>query len=391
MMNWLASNGNVCTVITSFPYYPHWSIQKPYHNNFFRYKKEIIKNADSNINPITIYRCPQYVPKKPTKSKRMLMNATFFVSAFLLICYFLFKKNYKYIICVAPSFEVGLLAILYKKLKGGKFLYHIQDLQIEAAKEFHMIKSSLLIKSLLRIEKFILKKADTVSSISDGMIEKIREKHNRNIFFFPNWVDTQMLYPILPKEDLKKQFGFEAKDKIILYSGAIGEKQGLESIVRVANNFSDAKDLKFVICGSGPYKSALKELSDSLKLNNIYFLPLQPFEKLNSFLNMADIHLVLLKANSSNLVMPSKLAPIFSVGGTVIISALEDSSLYKLVSTNNLGILVDPENDCDLIRAINVAMNEDISPLRNNARNYAKKYLSLEKVLSNFSENLIFS
>jgi colanic acid biosynthesis glycosyl transferase WcaI len=390
MMDWLASHGNDCSVITSYPYYPYWKVQKPYAGIFLRYKKEFVRNTNNEGKPIKIYRCPQYVPAKPTLIRRMILDLTFSISSFILICYLMFKKRYTHIICVAPSFQIGLLAIFYKKIRGTKFLYHIQDLQIDAAKGLKMVKSSRLINYLLIIEKFILKRADTISSISEGMIERIKIKCNKNVIFFPNWVDSNIFFPINSKDCLKKEFGFESEDKIVLYSGAIGEKQGLDSIIRAAKMLSNFKNLKFVICGTGPYRLNLEKLSAYLKVDNVYFLSLQPLEKMNKFLNMADIHLVLLKANTSNLVMPSKLTSILSIGGRAIISASENSSLYQLVSSNNLGILIQPENDIALINAIRKEIETDIE-INNMACDYARKHFSINNVLTRYSENLMES
>jgi colanic acid biosynthesis glycosyl transferase WcaI len=391
MMDWLANKGNDCTVITSYPYYPYWKIQKPYSKFFLWYTKETIKPLESSNIPITIYRCPQYVPTKPTIIKRMLLDVTFSFSCFLLISYFLFKKKrYTHIICVAPSFQIGLLAILYKKIRGTKFLYHIQDLQIEAAKGLDMVKSSKVIKYLLKIEKFILSQADIISSISEGMIEKIKIKCNKNVVFFPNWVDNNLFFPIDSKQILKKEFGFNTDDKIILYSGAIGEKQGLDSVIRAAKMLSHFNNLKFVICGEGPYRTSLEKLTIFLNVTNVTFLPLQPIERMNKFLNMADIHLVLLKANTSNLVMPSKLTSILSIGGLAIISAPKNSSLFHLVSKNKLGLLITPENDLELISAIVEVIEKDTS-INDNARNYATQHFSINNVLSSYSEILVGS
>ena len=54
---------------------------------------------------------------------------------------------------------------------------------------------------------------------------------------FPNWVDENIVFPMGKKGSLRKEFGFSEEDKVILYSGNLGEKQGLESIVEVAKNF----------------------------------------------------------------------------------------------------------------------------------------------------------
>jgi colanic acid biosynthesis glycosyl transferase WcaI len=384
MADFLANTGYECTVITSYPYYPFWKVQKPYRGKSYWYKKENRFVANSTI-PVSIYRCPQYVPKNPTGAKRMLLDLTFFLSVFVKVFQLLFKKKYDYVITVAPSFQIGLIGLFYKKIKNAKLIYHVQDLQVDAARDLKIIRSKRLIKVLLKIERFILKHADVVSTISAGMIKKLEAKYPRTISYFPNWVDTKVLYPLQEKQKLKAGFGFKSTDIIALYSGAIGEKQGLEDIIYAAKFLSKIPTLKFVICGTGPYKEKLETLKEELGVNNVCFLSLQPIEKLNNFLNMADIHLVLQKANASDLVMPSKLTSILSVGGVAIITTSKNSSLYEMVSVNNIGVIAEPESQEKLAAAIEKTIYADKEPISKNAASYAKEFFSIEKVFNHFT------
>ncbi|MEO6731470.1 MAG: WcaI family glycosyltransferase [Ferruginibacter sp.] len=388
MIEMLASKGYHCTVVTSFPYYPHWQVQQPYTESSRWFKKEVKEPNGQMGRAIVIFRCPHYIPNKPTGLKRMISDLSFCTAAFVKIIQLLFKKKYDYILVVAPPFQLGLLGILYKKIKGGKLFYHIQDLQIDAARDFNLIKSKFIIAILLKIEKYILKKADVVSSISDGMIKKIQDKFKREVVFFPNWVDTNLFFPLPEKGALRKQFNFQATDKIVLYSGAIGEKQGLEAILESAQVLDDQPDLKFVICGSGPYKKKLEEIAVHKNLKNVYFLPLQPIEKLNLFLNMADIHLVLQKANATDLVMPSKLTAILSVGGLAIITASEGCSLHDVVSLHKMGILIEPEHSASLTLAISESVKNNNRSIHENARSYAQKYLSINEIFRAYTGHM---
>ena len=63
------------------------------------------------------------------------------------------------------------------------------------------------------------------------MVEKIQQKAKKDVFLFPNWTDTRLFYPIKDRVDIKRQFGYKPNDKIVLYSGSIGEKQGLDAIL----------------------------------------------------------------------------------------------------------------------------------------------------------------
>jgi colanic acid biosynthesis glycosyl transferase WcaI len=387
MVDFLANSGYECTVITSYPYYPFWKVQEPYSKKWWWFEKEN-RTVSSSVKPITIFRCPQYVPKKPSGSKRMLLDFSFLLSCFFIVSGLLFKKKYHYIITVAPSFQIGLIGLFYKWIRGAKHIYHIQDLQIDAARDLKMIKSKRLLNVLLSVEKFIIKKADIVSSISSGMIKRIKGKYDRDIIFFPNWVDTKKLYPVKEKQKLKESFGFDSKDFIVLYSGAIGEKQGLEEIIYSATSLSTIERLKLVICGSGPYREKLKELKKELGVTNVHFLDLQPLEKLNDLLNMADVHLVMQKANASDLVMPSKLTGILSVGGVALVTTSKDSSLYEMVCDNNIGVAIEPESRQELTDAIEDLIHSDKEKISNNAFRYANEFLSIEKVFSRFTPHL---
>ncbi|MES2891583.1 MAG: WcaI family glycosyltransferase [Bacteroidota bacterium] len=388
MINYIAAQGYDCTVVTTFPYYPHWQVQEPFTKSSWFYKTQVVIPPTSTGHPIEVHRCPHYIPKNPSGLKRVISDFSFFFSALVKIIGFLFKKKFDVIMVVAPPFQLGLLGLFYRAIKGGRLIYHIQDLQIDAARDFNLIKSAFIINLLLKVEKYILMKADVVSSISAGMIKKIVAKYPREVVFFPNWVDTSQFYPLVEKRNLKKEFDFEETDKIVLYSGAIGEKQGLETILESAEELKDQPGVKFVICGSGPYKEKLREIKEARNLHNVFFLPLQSYEKLNSFLNMADIHLVIQKANATDLVMPSKLTAILSVGGVALITANEGSSLYDVVNEHGMGVLVQPENSKAFVEALGRTLEGNQQIINQNARLYAERYLSIDEIFRSFKVHM---
>ena len=388
MMEWLAQSGYQCTILTAYPYYPYWKVQQPYRKNRFWYKTEVLPFQSGGS--LRIIRCPMYVPTQPSGLKRMIVDTTFSLSAFARMLPICCQKKYDWVITIAPSFQFGLLGVLYKKMRGAKHLNHIQDLQIEAAQDLGLIKSPLFLKCLYGTERFIYKHSDVVSSISEGMIQRIEKKVGRPLYFFPNWTATDKFYPLFERGGaLKKKFGFNAKDWVVLYSGAIGEKQGLEAILRTAKVLQEYDDIKFVICGTGPYKQTLQKMAHSMGLLNVCFMPLQPKEDFNDFLNMADLHLVIQKAKASDLVMPSKLTTIFAVGGLALITANRDSSLYRVVSKYEMGIIVAAENQEALnLGVLRAFENRETGKIKKAARAYAEEYLSKDKVMRLFNEQL---
>jgi colanic acid biosynthesis glycosyl transferase WcaI len=377
MINWMADNGSKCTVVTTFPYYPTWSVQEPYTGKF--YKHEVSKNGN-----VDVFRCPIYIPAKPTGAKRILHDASFFLSSFLVIFMLLFKKRHDYIICMAPPFHIGFLGLFYRFFKGGELIYHIHDMQIEAARDFQIIKSDFAFKVLFKLEYFILRYADHLSTISTGMLAKVKAKINKPIILFPNWVDTDLFSPMENRNLLKQQWGFTAEDKVVCYSGSIGEKQGLESLISIAKQTEKDAHIKYIICGNGPYRQRLMEMAAEQGLVNISFMDLQPMETFNIFLNMADVHLVLQKKGAGDLMMPSKLTTIWASGGLALVTAQPDTTLHTAILKHNMAMVIDCEDDELLKQAIIKCCTEDFTEEKENARAYALSHLSGPTILRQF-------
>lgn len=237
---------------------------------------------------------------------------------------------------------------------------------------------------LLKIEQYIFKHVDQISTISLAMAYKINQKSNKDIYLFANWVNVDFFCPLEDKAELKREYGFKPEDRLVLYSGAIGEKQGLEQILYTAKKLSHQDNIQFIICGSGPYVNHLIAQKEELALTNVRFMPLQPLHTFNKMLNLADFHLVIQKSNASDLMLPSKLTTIWAVGGVPIITAAKGSELYNTIYKFKTGIIIDPDDANALYEGILKAVSEDNRTISENARTYAENHLSIESIMTDF-------
>ena len=382
MSAWLLSKNIPQIVVTSFPYYPEWQIKKPYKGRW--YKKEIHHNGS-----LIIYRCPIYVPMNPSGMQRILHEFSFLISSGLLLLTLLFKRKFFRIVCIAPPFHLGLNAILIKFLTGVPYSYHIQDLQVQAAKNLKMIESSFLLGIMERLQRFIYKNANQISTISHSMAEEIKNATLKEIVHFPNWVDCSKFYPISNTDFIKEKYGILPHKKILLYAGSVGKKQGLELLLDITPHFKEDSDLVFIISGSGPYLEEIKRTANDRKINTIHFLNTIPENEFNAFLNMADIHLIPQKIGTSNLLMPSKLGPILSTGGLALVCVESNTELGQLISKNKMGLVAEAENKESIISQITYFLENDNAELKVNARNYALNNLNKDKVLQKHFQTFI--
>jgi len=227
---------------------------------------------------------------------------------------------------------------------------------------------------------------DYVSTISRSMMNKAQEKGvpARKVIFFPNWSEVARFRDVAEQDAqaLRAQLGLPDDHKIILYSGNIGEKQGLESVIEAAHQLSKHA-WTFVIVGQGGGKARLEKLARERGLTNVKFFPLQSYEALPALLKMGDCHLVVQKRGAADAVLPSKLTNILAVGGNAVITAEAETELGQLCNSYpGIAVCVEPESVSALVAGIEQAL---AMPKENTvAREYAERTLEKESVLSQF-------
>ena len=377
----LAEAGDEVEVITAPPYYPNWEVREDYRGA--GYRREV-------IDGVTVLRCPLYVPGEVTGLKRILHEFSFVLSSlrYWLPRYF---RRYDVIICLSPPFHLPFVALPHRWIHGTYVVNHIQDLQVDAARDLGIIKQNWLLRLLEGAERWIMHRVSAVSTISSGMLRKIVNKGLRkeDILMFPNWVDGDLVYPVPREHSARMAWGFGDQDRIVLYAGNLGEKQGLESILTVADRMRDVPHLHFLIIGEGGAKSRLMALAEDLKLDNLTFKPLQPLAKLAASLAAADVHLVLQKKAAADLVMPSKLTNILAVGGHALVTASPGTTLYDLVNEHQLGTLVEPEDTGALEAGLRAIFLGERAEDSRGALAFAGRELDKKNILFAFRQILI--
>jgi colanic acid biosynthesis glycosyl transferase WcaI len=343
---------------------------------------------------VNVIRCPLYVPKEVTTIKRLIHLASFAVSSLFTLVSRLFSKP-DIILLVQPTLFCAPFALLYAKLTGAKAIMHIQDYEVDAMLGLGLLgdsnKNKTAERAIRKIECWLSKRFDAVSTISHSMVKNAIAKgiNENKIIYFPNWSDTEFVTPTTCGKALKTEWGFKCSDKIVLYAGNIGKKQGLELVLQAAQNYSDNRDIKFVFVGAGAHIKNLKMLANNMKLENIFFKPLQPWERVPEMLALADIHLVVQNKGAADAVLPSKLTNILSAGGHALVTAEKSTELGN-IEKNHSGIftLVEPEDVEAFTAGLQVILDKDTSQHNVIAREFSTQYLSKDKILDQFVSDL---
>ncbi len=380
MCEHFVKSGHEVTMITAFPYYPEWKVPEKYRNKYFITERR---------KGVFIRRSYLYVPSKVTTLKRVLHELSFILTSFFNL---VIAKKSDVLIVISPPLGLGLAACLVSRLKRIPFIFHVQDLQPDAAVDLGMIKKGLFVRFLYKIEKFIYKKASLVTTISEGMREKIILKgiDPKKVLLFLNWVNSDYIRPYKRHNIFREENGI--KDKfIVLYSGNIGMKQGLDTILDVADRTRDQDDIMYLIVGNGVYRENLIRKNMKMGLNNVKFIPVQSNNMLPHMLSAADVSLVPQQRAVTDIVMPSKLTGIMASGRAVIACANRGSEVYKLITESGCGIVVEPDNPEQMLEAVmDLYRNRDkAEECGKKGRKSAVECFSKEIILKNFESKIV--
>ena len=376
-----AAAGHEVEVITAPPYYPHWAVDEAYRGRgWHREERE----------GVTVLRCPLYVPGEVTGARRIVHELSFLLSSlrWWIPRYF---RRYDVILVVSPPFHLGFPALLHKWLRGSRVVNHIQDLQVDAARDLKIIRNRALLRLLEGAERFLLRRMTRVSTISSGMRDKIIAKGvpADRLLMFRNWVDGKTVRPVAREDSLRGEWGYGPADKVVLYAGNLGEKQGLPNVLDLAARLRDRRpDVRFVIVGEGGTKEALVRRAAAEALTNVRFLPLQPLDKLAASLGSADAHLILQLRGAADLVMPSKLTNILAVDGHALITAEPGTTLYDETARYRLGTLAEPENLDAMEERLLAILDGHCAGDADGADHYVEHQLNKTQILSAYLDAL---
>ncbi|HTH59785.1 MAG TPA: glycosyltransferase WbuB [Paraburkholderia sp.] len=366
MTELLAARGHDVRVVCAPPYYPHWRVQDGYRA--WRYRHETWRG-------IRVWRAPLWVPSRPGGLARLVHLASFALASLPLVARQTAWRP-DVVMVIAPTLACAPGALAFAWTARAKTWLHIQDFEVDAAFDLGLLQGGFAARVAHAVERVLLRRFHVVSSISARMVERVTDKgvDPQRAVCVPNWVDTDAIFPLASASAYRRQFGIPARNVVVLYSGNMGAKQGIDSLADVAAALASRDDISFVFCGDGAAKRELVARCASLR--NCHLLPLQPATSLNELLNVADIHVLPQRNDAADLVMPSKLTGMLASGRAIVAMARPGTSLFDVAS--KYGVVVPPE-DGDALAAAIVELAADPArraALGDAARQYALRTLS---------------
>ncbi|MDK2781480.1 MAG: hypothetical protein PWR13_508 [Archaeoglobi archaeon] len=193
------------------------------------------------------------------------------------------------------------------------------------------------------IFRYYLDRAHRIIAVSRAAKAFIEHFTSSPISVIPNGVNTEKFFPAKDKEELKEKFGI--KGDVVLYVGRMSYRKGAHVLL---NAFSSIQDATLVMVGTGEMLPFLRAQAKMLGIEKrVIFTGYVDEERLSEIYRMADIF-----------VLPSITSEAFGVvlleamASGVPVIASDTGGIREILAESGAGLLVTPENELELRKAI---------------------------------------
>lgn len=332
-----------------------------------------------NIEGIHVHYLPVKYSNNYLFSKRYIAFIKFVFAAIKIS-----RKLQRPDVCYATStpLTVGLIALWLKWRRKISYIFEVRDLWPEAPIQLGIIKSNIIKRIALRLEKMIYKNADRIIALSPGIKTGIKQNVNHsNISMIPNMADIDFF-------NRESSYFYEKESFVIGYFGAFGIVNQIEYIIDAAEECQRAMlPVTFKLVGEGGRKNAIEELSLAKNLCNIEFLPHQNREETCDVIGEVDacfisfLNIPILETNS-----PNKFFDGLAAGKLCIVNT--NGWLRELVEENECGFYTDPETSSTFPNLIRRFINDRklLKTYQDNALKLGKSRFSKDQLVKKVCE-----
>ena len=264
---------------------------------------------------------------------------------------------------------IGLIGLGLARLWRAPFVLVSKDVFPEVAVVLGHLSDRRLIGALRGLSRALFRGADHVVSIGRDMDARLLERGvpRHRISTIHDWADGSVVRPLDGPSVLRAERGWDERF-VVMHSGNVGLSQSLESLVEAADLLRDQTDVVFAIVGEGAAKGTLQAEVRRRRLDNVEFLPTQPYETLTDSLGAADVHVVGLRRGLAGYIVPSKVYGILAAGRPYV-AAVEAGAEPALIAEGHAcGIRVEPDEPAALAGGILRMRESDLEEMGRNAR-----------------------
>lgn len=364
------AQGHQVRVLTGFPNYPVGILYPGY---------QIRSRMSELMAGVQVERVALYPDHTASPMRRTLNYLSFAGSAATLGAGVLGQADALWVYNSPVTVAVPLM--VHSRLGRVPYFFHVQDVWPDSLIHSGMYSpSSAVLRAINTLDGLALSRAAAIGVISPSVKSLLLERHpeltESSIHLVPNPTDEALFFPRQPDPEL--EVAFWRAPVTIMYLGAIGAVQGLDTVLDAAKLLLGRGDIRVVLVGDGIDRQRLQQRASAEGITNVTFLGRIAKEAVSAYMASSDIQLVSLgSANFLRRTTPSKIATILASGLSVVGQIAGDGA--DLINASGAGMATTPGDAGALAGALSEVADmgdQKRSELGQSGRRYYLDHLS---------------
>ena len=338
----LLSRGHSVTVVTGMPNYPGGRVFDGYRGRLA---------LTETIDSIRVIRHAYLTAKRNVSALKQLLSYLSFLPASLIGG--LRSGHVDVVIVSSPPLFPALVGITFAYMRRCAMVLDLRDLWPDEIVACGGISpSSPGIRLLSLLERWSYKHADVIACTTRSFIRTVasRGEWGDKLMYIPNGADTERFSPGQRDNRWLSQHGLADKF-VVLYSGALGLKHGLDALVDTADLLRSDESIVFVIAGDGASRAKIEREVTSRQLHNVKLVGEVAAADIPSVIRSSDLCVATLAPNPYlEKILAVKLFEYMACGRPVVAAVGGESA--QLLSDSGAGVCTAPGDAQQLAAAI---------------------------------------
>jgi glycosyltransferase involved in cell wall biosynthesis len=262
-------------------------------------------------------------------------------------------------------------------IRRKPFLLEVRDLWPEFGVSMGVLKNPVVIALARWLEMFLYARATHILVNSPAYKEYMIAKGvpENKVTYIAYGTDVDMFNPGVDGSSIRAALGVDDKF-VVLYAGALGQANDIDTILRAAERLKDEDEIRFVLFGDGKERTRLNAEAERMKLSNVIFAGVRAKKEMPQVVASADVCLAILQdIPMFRTTYPNKVFDYMAAGRATVL--VIDGVSRELIESSYGGAYVQPNDDKQLAETIlDLSKNVDIvKQMGLNAREYLVEHL----------------
>ncbi|MBP6994813.1 MAG: glycosyltransferase family 4 protein [Phycicoccus sp.] len=313
----LVARGHQVDVVTGFPNYPTGRLAHGYR---------IQRHQRDRAGDLTVHRVALYPAHSASTASRLANYGSFAISAAVSGHRILSRCDALWVNYSPITVSLAMWAA--RRLREVPVVTYVADLWPDTvyASGFggEGKLGSLARQGLDRWCAAIYSSSEAVIHIARGAGDVLSERGvpRDRLHYVPTWANEDLAAQ--PGRSLRGDLGLTADDVVLVYAGAMGPAQGLDSLIDATADLDDRR-LTVLLAGGGIAEKELKQRAAQRGCSRIRFLGRLPQDRMPDLMATADaVYVSLTDHELSAITLPSKTQAGLAAGKAMLVAAHGD-------------------------------------------------------------------